>query len=100
MKNKFFILLAVFNLLFFSFINAQQKMTPEFLWKLGRVSDPKLSPDGKEVLYNVRVYNLSANKGNFDIWKVNFQNSLATQLTKDSTNETSAKFYGQIPGFS
>ena len=30
------------------------KMTPEFLWKLGRVSDPQLSHDGRECLYNIR----------------------------------------------
>ena len=67
-------------------------MTPEFLWKLGRVSDPQLSPDGKEVLYNIRSYNLQANKGNSDVWKVNLQSGIASPLAKDSSNETSAKW--------
>lgn len=78
-----FLTLAVF---------AQGKMTPEFLWKLGRVSDPQLSHDGKECLYNVRSFSLQLNKGNSDIWKVNLQTGQAVQLTRDSSNENSAKW--------
>jgi len=33
---------------------AQNKLTPELLWKLGRVGDAVLSPDGKTVVYTVR----------------------------------------------
>jgi len=71
---------------------AQNIITPEFLWKLGRVSDPRLSPDGKDALYNIRRYDLKLNKGNSDIWKVNLQSLAATQLTSDSSNETSARW--------
>ena len=42
---------------------AQNKLTPELLWKLGRVGDAVLSPDGKTVAYTVRNFNLSENKG-------------------------------------
>ena len=73
-------------------IFSQGKMTPEFLWKLGRVSDPQVSPDGRECLYNIRRYDLQLNKGNSDIWKVNLQNGSAMQLTSDSSNESSAKW--------
>src|SRR5437016_1768477 len=71
---------------------APGKITPEFLWTLGRVSDPRLSPDGKEALYNVRSYDLKLNKGNSDIWKVNIQTSVAIHLTTDSANENSARW--------
>ena len=68
-------------------------VTPEFLWKLGRVSDPQLSPDGKEALYNIRSFKLELNKGNSDIWKVNLETGKATLLAGDtSCNETSAKW--------
>lgn len=92
MKHKFLLLAAAITILFCSNLNAQQKITPEFLWKLGRVSDPRISPDGKDVLYNVRSYSLQLNKGNSDIWKVNLQSGTSVQLTKDSSNETSAKW--------
>ena len=44
--------LAAFTLL----LHAQTAVTPELLWKIGRVSDPRLSPDGKTVVFNVRNY--------------------------------------------
>ncbi|MDD2413513.1 MAG: S9 family peptidase [Bacteroidales bacterium] len=39
------------------------KMTPEFLWLLKRVSDIQLSPDGKTVLFGISEYDLKENKG-------------------------------------
>lgn len=50
--------------------SAQEKVTPELLWKLGRVSDPQLSPDGMTVLYNVRSYSVSDNKGQSDVYAI------------------------------
>ena len=48
-------------LLSFSAI-AQNKMTPELLWKLGRVSGLGVSKDGKYILYSVGTPNASENK--------------------------------------
>src|SRR5688572_7664769 len=75
-----------------SFSCAQDKMTPEFLWKLGRVSDPQLSKDGKECLYNIRNFSLQLNKGNSDIWKVNVASGAAVKLAGDSANEMLARW--------
>jgi len=69
-----------------------QVMKPEDLWKMGRVSDPQVSPDGKEVLYTVRSYDLAANKGNSDLWKVVIATRAAIRLTTGAGNETSAKW--------
>ncbi|MGC4103909.1 S9 family peptidase [Ferruginibacter sp.] len=41
---------------------AQNKMTPELLWKLGRVSGLGLSKDGKYILYSVSTPNAEENK--------------------------------------
>lgn len=43
---------------------AQNKMTPELLWKLGRVSGLGISKDGKYVLYTVSTPDAAENKGN------------------------------------
>ena len=43
------ILLSVATALVCFAVNAQV-ITPEFLWKLGRVSDPQLSPNGMEAV--------------------------------------------------
>ena len=48
-------------LLSFSAI-AQNKMTPELLWKLGRVSGLGISKDGKYILYSVGTPNAAENK--------------------------------------
>lgn len=44
------------------------KMTPEFLWSLGRVSDIKVSPDGTQVLFGITYYSIAENKGNRDLY--------------------------------
>ena len=89
-SNWLFILVLLF--VFPGFAGAQEKITPEFLWKVGRVSEPQLSTDGKEVLYTVKRYNLQTNKGNSDIYKVNLATGTSSLLAKDSANETTGKW--------
>ncbi len=44
--------------------------TPDDLWKLKSVSDPRISPDGKWVAYVVSVTDFDENSRNSDIWIV------------------------------
>jgi dipeptidyl aminopeptidase/acylaminoacyl peptidase len=44
------------------FIFSQNRMTPELLWKLGRVSGLGISKDGKWVVFSVSTPNLQENK--------------------------------------
>ena len=67
MKKLF--LLAI-TCIAFANINAQNTLTPETLLKLGRVSEPRISPDGKTIVYNVRTFNVADNKGQSDIYTV------------------------------
>jgi dipeptidyl aminopeptidase/acylaminoacyl peptidase len=57
--KKTLLLLLVFSC---SGAFAQNKMTPELLWKLGRVSGLGISTDGKYVLYSVSTPNADENK--------------------------------------
>ena len=41
----------------------ETRMTPELLWKLGRLGSPTLSADGNQVAYTVRRYDLKENSG-------------------------------------
>ena len=50
--------------------SAQNKMVPETLWQMGRVSEPISAPDGKLVVYSVTRFNIQANKGNTDLFVV------------------------------
>lgn len=58
MKQILFLAAILFSLSSFS----QNTMTPELLWKLGRVSGLGISADGKHVLYSVSTPDASANK--------------------------------------
>ena len=46
---------------------AGQRMTPELLWKLGRIGEVAISPDGKQVAYLVTNYDLGENSGKSDL---------------------------------
>ncbi len=43
---------------------SQEVMTPELLWKLGRVSDIQVSPDNRHILFGISRYDLEENSGN------------------------------------
>ncbi|MFJ6025324.1 prolyl oligopeptidase family serine peptidase [Brevundimonas sp. NPDC092305] len=45
-------------------------LSPELLAMMERVSDPRLSPDGRRVLYNVRSTDWAGNKGVSALWVI------------------------------
>jgi dipeptidyl aminopeptidase/acylaminoacyl peptidase len=75
-----------------TFANAQERMQAETLWKFGRVSEPKVSPNGKLIVYNVTRYNVSENKGNNDLWLVDINGKDAVQLTNTPFSESNARW--------
>ena len=52
---------------FGQFLSAAERMTPELLWKLGRMGEVSISPDGKQVAYLVTHYDLAENSGKSDL---------------------------------
>ena len=67
-------------------VGAQNRLTPEMLWRLNRVSDPRVSIDGKFLLYTVRRYDLKANTGRSQIHLLNLQNGRDMQVTEEGSN--------------
>ncbi len=85
MKNS---ILFLFALSLFTNVKADW-LTPESLWKLGRVSDARVSPDGNSVVYNIRNFDVQKNKGNSDLWLYNFKTKSSIAIANDSvSNET------------
>ncbi len=82
----FALLVASFNSL------AQGVLTPEILMTLKRVSDPRISPDGNKVLYNVRTMDIAANNGNSDIYIMDIDGKNVTAIANSSSNETAARW--------
>lgn len=65
-------------------LSAQSLLTPELMWKMGRVSDPRVSPDGKTVLYGVRTYDLAANKGTSHLYSMKLSSNQTTMIADES----------------
>ena len=68
------------------------KLTPEILWKFGRVGESQLSPDGKWVVYTVKRHSLALNKGNAEIFKVSTEGGEPEQLSLTTESENSPKW--------
>ncbi|MES2559726.1 MAG: S9 family peptidase [Bacteroidota bacterium] len=78
---------VLFVLLTFSgMAQTKEKLTPELLFKLGRVSNPQLSPDGKTLIYEVKRYDLTTNKGTNFVYSITMPNGQPTLLTDDKNN--------------
>ena len=59
----------------------ETKVTPELLWKFGRVSETQLSPDGKTVIFTIKRSNIKTNKSSTDIFSIPLNNGKTKQLT-------------------
>lgn len=69
-----------------------ERLTPETLWQLGRVSLDDVSPDGKWALYGVTYYDLEANSGNRDLYLVAIAGGEALRLTQTPESESNGRF--------
>ncbi len=66
---------------------AQDRLSPELLWKLGRVSSPHVSPDGKWMVYGVKYFDLKENSGNRDLYLMSTDGGDAKKITAFSGPE-------------
>lgn len=61
--------------------NAQQSMTPELLWRLGRVSAIGLSKDKQFVVYSVSTPDVNENKSNKKTYKIPLSGGAPEEIT-------------------
>lgn len=65
---------------------AQKKMLDaEALWKLNRIGEPSLSPDGKNIAFTVRKYDVEKNNSTRQIYTVPLDGGTPRQITTDGT---------------
>ena len=62
-------------------------LTPEVLESFGRIAEPVPSPDGKSVIFTLTYEDIQENKGNSEIYKINFDGSEMQRLTKTASSE-------------
>ncbi|MEO5674716.1 MAG: S9 family peptidase, partial [Chitinophagales bacterium] len=85
MKKKIFT--NAFLTLSFLTSYAQNLMTPESLWKLGRVS-PEMVTEDHNLIYGVTYYDLEANKSERNIYSVPLNGGEPKQITKTAGSES------------
>jgi dipeptidyl aminopeptidase/acylaminoacyl peptidase len=64
-----------------SFSASKRPMTPEDLYRIKSIADPRLSPDGKWIAYTVQVPDLEENRFNSDIWLIPVRGGEPVRLT-------------------
>ncbi len=62
-------------------------LTPEVLEAFGRVSEPKVSPDGKKIAFTIAYEDIEENKGNAEIYLMNADGSGMERLTTTAGSE-------------
>ncbi|MFN3757360.1 MAG: S9 family peptidase, partial [Flavobacterium sp.] len=72
---------TTFILILMSSVIAQQKMTPELLWKLGRVSALGLTSDGNSVVFKVSTPNVEENKMESKYYTIPVKGGASTEVT-------------------
>jgi dipeptidyl aminopeptidase/acylaminoacyl peptidase len=78
MIRKFYTLFLLLSLSIAT--QAQERMSAELLWKLGRVSLQDVSPDGKTALYTVRSYEIAENAGTSRLYSLDMKTQEASEL--------------------
>ena len=79
MKKYFLIVITMIGL---STV-AQNTMTPELLWKLGRVSPIGISKDGKSVVYKVSTPSVEENKSSSKYYTLDLKSENSVEIEKD-----------------
>lgn len=73
-------IITALTLLIALFSFSQERMTPELLWKLGRVSGLGVSKDGKYVVYSVTVPDMQTNKSSHYSYTVPVEGGAAVEI--------------------
>lgn len=63
---------------------AQNVLTPELLWKIGRVSGKGISKDGQHIIFSVSIPDVAANKSNSKTYSIPIGGGVATLVTNEA----------------
>jgi dipeptidyl aminopeptidase/acylaminoacyl peptidase len=70
----------------------ETRVTAELLWKFGRVADPQISPDGKNIVYCITRYSISENKSYTDLYLIPVEGGEVKQLTSFAGPESNPRW--------
>ena len=77
------------------------RLTPEILWKFGRVGDARISPEGNHVIYSLTRYDHSTNSNRSDICILDIETGETQILTEGSERNFGARWHpdGETIGY-
>ncbi|MBC7440084.1 MAG: S9 family peptidase, partial [Flavobacterium sp.] len=81
MKKIFFLILISIGLN----ATAQNVLSPEMLWKLGRISVLGISKDNKQIVFKVSIPSIEENKSNSKTYAITINGGVATEITDAKT---------------
>jgi len=64
------------------------------LVRMKRIHDPRVSPDGKRVVFSLTTMDLEANRGRSDLWMMDLLNGEPIRLTTDPAGDFSPRWAG------
>ncbi|MEK6805854.1 MAG: S9 family peptidase [Pseudomonadota bacterium] len=73
-------------------IESPRAITADDLVRLERVSDPRVSPDGKYVTYTLRQTDYAQNKGKKQIWLLDLKTKTTRALTSGKSGSSDARW--------
>ena len=102
MKSSLIAALAIALSVLTAPAQSKRPLELEDLFRIKRVSDPALSPDGKWIAFTIEAPDKEANKNRSDLWIISSDGGTPRQLTRDSTNEkhaawSHAKYRKELP---
>lgn len=65
--------------------SAQNVMTPELLWQLGRVTPLGITKDSKNIIYKVSIPSVEENKSDSKVYSIPVSGGKATEITDYET---------------
>jgi len=91
-KYVLFFCVVILFLTHLTFAQSRHPMTPEDLYKIKRVSDPQVSPDGKWIAYAISVPDLNENDFNSDIWLIRVSGPEPVKLISSPESDHSPRW--------
>ena len=71
---------------------AEGKFTPEIMWKMTRIGQQRLSPDGSQLIYTTTQYNMAENRGITLLWLRDMATGAERALTDYTSTNTSPQW--------
>ncbi|MFN0215008.1 MAG: prolyl oligopeptidase family serine peptidase [Saprospiraceae bacterium] len=89
-KSTFFLILLSMTI---TAATSAQVLTPELLWKTGRLSLDCVSPNGQIAVYGVQRYDMAANIGSRTLYSLNLSTGETKRLTDFEKTSSDAEFH-------